>query len=253
MKTLITFTTDKLSNEKFNPVKNRPLGWVKPDGGIWASTLLPLEENLSAWADWCIGENYALNKLCSCCVFKLNSSARIAEIDCFADLQKLIAKYRVNGFFEQKYLDFEKLSKDYDAIHLTDNGQWATRLTAPNLYGWDCESYLIMNPSVIYDLRGCPLPDKWWQKELKTLRTYYESDAKTWSEYAEPYDIVSDDIIDYFTNILPPITNTSRYLQAGGACDHIENSVTGKIEGTYLTFIKLAHNFNVYCGEHFEI
>jgi len=42
--------------------------------------------------------------------------------------------------------DYEECATRYDAIHLTDRGQWATRMTHPkNLYGWDCESVLILN------------------------------------------------------------------------------------------------------------
>lgn len=37
-----------------------------------------------------------------------------------------------------------------ECIHLTESGQWNTRLTRPlNLYGWDCESILILNESCI--------------------------------------------------------------------------------------------------------
>jgi hypothetical protein len=38
-------------------------------------------------------------------------------------------------------LDFERMRADgYDGVHLTEQGQWRTRLTELNLYGWDCES-----------------------------------------------------------------------------------------------------------------
>lgn len=76
---------------------------------------------------------------------------------------------------------------------------------------------------------------------------------KPGSNMQKPGDIVSDDVIDYFANILSPVTHTTYVLQAGGACDHIENPVTGKIEAKYLTFCKLAPNFNVYCGEYFKL
>lgn len=250
---LIKFGTKEIKTEKFTPIKNRPLGWVKPTGGIWASTLLPLEENLSAWADWCISEDYHVNELREICIFSLKETARIATIDSFNDLIELHSKYPCKGILEDKYLDFEKLSHDYDVIHLTENGQMATRLTSLNLYRWDCESFLIMNPNVIYDLVGMTLPTKWWQKEIKTLCTYYKSDANTWSEYAKPGDFVSDDVIDYFTDILPPVTQTKYILQAGGACDHKENPSNEKIEATYLTFVKLAPNFNIYIGELFRM
>lgn len=36
----------------------------------------------------------------------------------------------------------EAIAKKYDAVHLTSEGQWRTRHSTPNLYGWDCESTL---------------------------------------------------------------------------------------------------------------
>lgn len=44
-----------------------------------------------------------------------------------------------------RWLKFSEMAKQFDGMHLTDNGQWATRLPpfdSPNLYGWDCESTL---------------------------------------------------------------------------------------------------------------
>lgn len=53
----------------------------------------------------------------------------------------------IGGSFNRGYLDFELLAKNYDAIWLTENGQSETHLYYPiNLYGWDCETVLIMNP-----------------------------------------------------------------------------------------------------------
>jgi hypothetical protein len=41
------------------------------------------------------------------------------------------------------FLDFEAISNDYDGIHLTTNGESATRLTSGiSLYGWDVECTL---------------------------------------------------------------------------------------------------------------
>ena len=48
------------------------------------------------------------------------------------------------------YPDFEKMVKmGYDAIYLTDKGQMETRFTMPDLYGWDCECVLVMNPDCV--------------------------------------------------------------------------------------------------------
>ena len=49
------------------------------------------------------------------------------------------------------YPDFEGMVRaGIDAIWLTAHGESATRFSRPySLYGWDCESVLIMNPSGI--------------------------------------------------------------------------------------------------------
>ena len=65
-------------------------------------------------------------------------------VDTLADLRGLLKGYSLNrGRAEDHFfqpLDFERMAADFDAVHLTDEGQWATRLTQPSLYGWDCES-----------------------------------------------------------------------------------------------------------------
>jgi len=38
-------------------------------------------------------------------------------------------------------MDWERISKEYDAVMLTEDGQVHTRFSRPlSLYGWDCES-----------------------------------------------------------------------------------------------------------------
>ena len=48
-------------------------------------------------------------------------------------------------------INFEKLAADsVDGIYLTEQRRWATRLSFPrSLYGWDCESILILNERCI--------------------------------------------------------------------------------------------------------
>lgn len=81
----------------------------------------------------------------------MKPNARIYTIDSYGDLERLAKQYKYNLSISQ-YLDFEALSKDYDAIELTDNGQIETRFSEPyNLYGWDIASILILNFDVIAD------------------------------------------------------------------------------------------------------
>lgn len=67
---------------------------------------------------------------------------RIYTVDTQKDLKLLARDYRLPHDYMFQ-LDYERIAQDYDAIHLTDEGQWATRLTYPmSLYGWDCECVL---------------------------------------------------------------------------------------------------------------
>ncbi len=51
-------------------------------------------------------------------------------------------EYATEDIIGQPVLDFEKLARDFDGIWLTAEGQWDTRMTSPNLYGWDVECVL---------------------------------------------------------------------------------------------------------------
>ena len=52
----------------------------------------------------------------------------------------------------KRYLDFEKIAENYDAIWLTEKGMQETRWSNPDLYGWDCETFLILNPKCCYEV-----------------------------------------------------------------------------------------------------
>lgn len=73
-----------------------------------------------------------------------------------ADLENLLKEYAINKYIQYDFIfgntiDFEKIvvGNVYDAIKLTDKGQVETRFSRNNLYGWDCESMVILNPDII--------------------------------------------------------------------------------------------------------
>ena len=73
--------------------------------------------------------------------------ARVYEIDTHDDLLALIDRYPHGaieatdyGVLDFRHPDFEAVARDYDAVHLTDDGMVATRLATPGTYTWDCES-----------------------------------------------------------------------------------------------------------------
>jgi len=127
------FMGAKPSRSKFTPVKNR---YVKPTGGLWTSTY---HEGGSAWAGSSMvlsrGEAWILHP----------KAAKVAIVDSLSDLKKLMSVYQHQTRVGEEVLDFEAMSKDYDAMHLTERGQNATRMVPmgePDLYGWDVESTL---------------------------------------------------------------------------------------------------------------
>lgn len=132
-----------LSEGSLTPIVNS--GWVKPHGGLWTSSYLG-PKRISGWVEWCRVEVPELAKG-TLWLLEPDKSARIAVIDTYSDLDQLLSKYAlVGGLLDDlgiRYLDYEAMALDFDGLHLTDRGQWATRLSFPfNLYGWDCESTL---------------------------------------------------------------------------------------------------------------
>lgn len=126
--------------EPIYPIRNART--VKPNGGLWTSTYDP--ERGSAWVQWCLSEEFDIptDGVWQGRILTPRRDARIAVIDSLDDLERLYRRYPlevISGLWS--VLDFERMAADYDAVHLTDDGQWATRLTHPySLYGWDCES-----------------------------------------------------------------------------------------------------------------
>ena len=137
---LIHYGASKYDSSKMKPIKNN--NWIKPIGGLWASPI----NSKWGWVDWCKLENYGdITKS-----FTFWYEGNLLIIDSLDDL-----KTKVHFVNKQEYkyyarIDFEKLSKKYDAMFLTENGQRETRYSHPeSLYGWDCESILIFNSNGI--------------------------------------------------------------------------------------------------------
>jgi len=135
---LITYGCGKkFDRKKFNSIKNRM--HVKPEGGLWASPI----NSTWGWKDWCESESYG--DLSS--NFEFEFEGNVFVINSLQDAMKMPWR-EVEGYRSIKYPDYEKMIElGYDAILLTENGQQETRYSEPSLYGWDCESVLVMNPS----------------------------------------------------------------------------------------------------------
>lgn len=147
----------QLIPELIEPVSWRHPGTtpgVKPKGCLWTSSWLG-EDDGSGWTQWCIGESFGGPEWGNCWLVEPSLDARVYEIDFYSDLEQLIAEYGHTWYldtecrYSETRPDWVKVAQDFDAVHMTDEGQWRTRgfypgrsVNAPDLYGWDCESTL---------------------------------------------------------------------------------------------------------------
>jgi len=139
---LIHYGSSKFDPDLFKGVENRKY-WNKPRFGLWTS---PIDSNYG-WKDWCESEDFALSSLEKSYTVRLKKFSKVLTINNKADLDKLEWLSSMSII----YPDFESISKKYDAIHLTEDGVWSTRLLCQekSFNGWDCESVLIMNKECI--------------------------------------------------------------------------------------------------------
>jgi hypothetical protein len=141
--TLIHYGNKLYDKTKVKPIKN---AWVKPEGGLWTS---PVWSDHS-WKNWCEDSDFRNNS--EELSFKLKfKDSKILVIDSENDVLDLPnVKHDLQDILT--FFDFEAIQKDYDAIWLTEPGEHKTRLCGrrTSLYGWDCESVLILNPDCCY-------------------------------------------------------------------------------------------------------
>jgi hypothetical protein len=99
-----------------------------------------------------LDNNFRIGKLYSSFKFELKSDAKVIKIECDSDIDKSIsdgimlmdADRSINT--DRYYFDFEKLKNDgWDAIEVYMN----TPKIYFYLYGWDCDSILVLNPDCI--------------------------------------------------------------------------------------------------------
>lgn len=134
----------------FNPKKFEPIinfCFTKPSGGFWAS---PVRAEWG-WSDWCKSENFYVNKLARSFTFKLSENARVYRIKCCEDLERLPLLRKYEGGCSYCSPDYEEMLKmgiDAVLVEISNDHRlyWA-------LYGWDCDSILIMNPDIVEEVR----------------------------------------------------------------------------------------------------
>jgi hypothetical protein len=171
---------------RFLPIVPSPRPCSKPrhadrkGGGLWTSTFH--EQHGSGWIQWCLDEDFHCvrqNPTWHTWLLDPEPTARIYEIDSYADLQALVEAYpqtehhedRGYGSGSESRPAWHLIAKEFDGVRLTDEGQWATRLSNPlDLYGWDCESTLWLRWAFAAVEDGGmrtyePRPDSWYDDD----------------------------------------------------------------------------------------
>lgn len=151
MKLQLHIGTTKPSFRK--KVRNMPW-WHKPHPGtaLWTSTYT--KRYTSDWYQYAISSEI-LRPMAGAKFWLLEpkSDVRVFTVNNMDDLIELKRRYsqelpELEGgkveLLSLWGLDFERLARDYDALHLTKNGERQTRFgllfAQPSLWGWDCES-----------------------------------------------------------------------------------------------------------------
>ena len=119
----------------------------QPKGGLWASDV-EAEYN---WKDWCEEEEFRDCKEKDSFSFVLSDNAKVLYINSVDDLKllpKADDKFGIN-FSSWILLDFEKLAETYDAVEVSISSDFDLYY---QLYGWDFDSIVVMNPDVIVEV-----------------------------------------------------------------------------------------------------
>jgi|GEM_PF-2510319 len=135
---------------KFKPITDDHL--VKPRGGFWAS---PVGCNYG-WREWCDAESFGDLST----HFDIEFEGVALVIDSLEDARDQLpwVELMPNWSFPL----FQPLEMSgIDAVYLTERGQQETRFARPHsLYGWDCESVLVMNPKSLRENSSCETPSE---------------------------------------------------------------------------------------------
>lgn len=146
MKTYIHYGHTAFIPEQFCPIRNR-YGFTKPYGGFWAS---PIDAKMG-WKYWCEAEEFRECKESNAFCFTLRDDSHVLTITNTEQLRSIPQQNDVQFLTLWKALDFETLVQSgVDAVEVTLFADWNLYY---ELYGWDCDSILIMNPEIIVPIQ----------------------------------------------------------------------------------------------------
>lgn len=145
MNTYIHYGCNAFDINKFTAPRNRKY-FNKPFGGLWASRM----DAEYGWKQWCEAENFCECSEDNSFLFTISDNANILYINCVDDVERLPDQKIDLSLTCVKTVDFEQLiANGIDAIEFNISNDWDLYMA---LYGWDCDSTLILNPNIIKTL-----------------------------------------------------------------------------------------------------
>lgn len=143
MREYVHYGHKKFLKKYFQPIRNAGF-FPKPNGGFWASR----NDAEYGWKEWNEVSKWAECSEDNCFKFYISDDANVVTIHSVDDLKDLPDEDSPDGIKSGlKIIDFEKLlSVGVDAVEVLISEDF--RLYH-ELYGWDCDSIVIMNPNII--------------------------------------------------------------------------------------------------------
>lgn len=143
-KTYIHYGHSSFDRESFNHIKRHGIS-TKPSGGLWGS---PIKAKYG-WKNWCQDNEFRECLEENSFRFKLDDNANVLCINSVDDLN-FLPKIK-DELVPQTWilLDFEELKRQYDAIEVNISNDYGLYW---KLYGWDCDSILVMNSDVVVEI-----------------------------------------------------------------------------------------------------
>lgn len=145
----IHYGSNKFDKNLYVPIKNNIEFPIKPIGGFWSSKI----DSNYGWYQYCKDNDFHIERLNKSFVFNIKKDSNILVINNGKDLLSLPYYYK-----DFKYLykiDFEKMFEDkIDVLEINIsadlNSKYFERLYWL-MYGWDCDTVLILNPDIIIE------------------------------------------------------------------------------------------------------
>lgn len=149
MKTYIHYGHTEFDRSKFQPIENIP-SFSKPKGGLWASDV----NAKYGWKEWNDREHFRDCNELNSFKFTLTSDARVYQINSRFEVEEMPqVGGELHRFYDILgcYPDFEKIVEmGYDVVEVNMSNDWGIYYA---LYGWDCDSIIVLNPDVIVPVK----------------------------------------------------------------------------------------------------